>query len=108
MEEKPQTVQPIFGSIRIGDQNIALSPIPIPVLYFDSAPSLSHLNGVIGVTLVASGNVPMSEVEGVTQVASVVAHLKCNIPAAEALISALQSALLLARPVEKSETGKAN
>jgi hypothetical protein len=40
-------------------------------------------------------------------VASVAAHLKCNIPAAKALRDALDRALLLARPVENPE-GKAN
>jgi len=58
------------------------------------------------VTLTVTGNVPTAD-EGVESVAAVVAHLKCNIPAAHALIQALQSALLLAQPTE-NETGKAN
>ena len=97
---------PEFGSMNIGNNEITLSPIPIPVVYFDSAPSLSYLNGVIGVTLVASGNVPGPN-ETVISVASVVAHLKCSIPAALALKSAIEGALLLAQPVEKPE-GPAN
>lgn len=97
---------PKFGSMNVGGKAIALSPIPLPVIYFDGAPGLSHLNGIIGVTLTVTGNVPTAD-GNVEAVAGVVAHLKCNIPAAETLIAALQSALLLARPVENPE-GKAN
>lgn len=97
---------PEFGSVRIGDKDVALSPTPIPVIYFDSAPSLSHLNGIIGITLVVSGNVPAPN-DTVISVASVVAHLKCNIPAALALKAAIESALLLARPAENPD-GPAN
>jgi hypothetical protein len=99
-------VQASFGNIQMGSALVGLSPIPLPIIYFDSSPSLSHMNGVIGVTLVASGNVPSDGT--VINVASVVAHLKCNIAAAEGLIATLQSAILLARPAEQSETGKAN
>ncbi len=98
---------PQFGSVQHGDKIVALSPIPLPVIYFEEAPSLSHLNGIIGVTLTVSGNVPVASDKSVQTVASVVAHLKCNIPAAQNLIHALQSALLLAQPVENQE-GKAN
>jgi hypothetical protein len=94
------------GILKIGDVEAALSPIPLPVVYFDGSPSVSHLNGIIGVTLVVTGNVPLSD-KGIQMVASVVAHLKCNIPAAVALRNALNDALLLAQPVEKSE-GPAN
>lgn len=86
--------------MKIGTEDVVFSPLPLPVVYFDNAPSLSHLNGVIGITLSVSGNVP-SPGEGVSLVASVVAHLKCSIPAALALKSAIESALLLAQPVEK-------
>jgi hypothetical protein len=95
------------GSLDIGGGNsIPLSSSPMPVVYFDNAPSLSHNNGVIGVTLTVTGNVPTRD-GNIIQVASIVAHLKCNIPAAIALRGALDSALLLAQPVEKPE-GKAN
>jgi hypothetical protein len=89
-----------------GGAMVPLSAIPMPVLYFENAPSLSHLNGIIGVSLTVGGNVPTAD-GGITQCASVVAFLKCNIPAAMALRAALDSALLLAQPVEKPE-GKAN
>jgi hypothetical protein len=89
-----------------GGKPVPLSNMPLPVVYFDGVPSLSHLNGIIGVTLVVTGTVPSSD-GNIIQVASVVAHLKCNIPAAMALRGALDSALLLAQPVENPE-GKAN
>lgn len=95
------------GAIDIGGgASIPLSSAPLPIIYFDGAPSLSHLNGVIGITLTVTGNVPTAD-GNIIQVASVAAHLKCNIPAAMALREALNSALLLAQPVENPE-GKAN
>ena len=89
-----------------GGNSIPLSSVPMPVVYFDNAPSLSHNKGVIGVTLTVTGNAPTAD-GNVIQFASVVAHLKCNIPAAIALRGALDSALLLAQPVESPE-GKTN
>jgi hypothetical protein len=64
------------------------------------------LNGVIGITLTVTGNVPLAD-GSVATCAAVVAHLKCNIPAALSLRDALNQALLLAQPVENPE-GKAN
>lgn len=94
------------GSIEFGGNVVSLSPIPLPVIYFDSAPSLSHMNGVIGVTLVVTGSVPTADGK-IFQNASVVAHLKCNIPAAVQLRGALDSALLLAQSVANLD-GKAH
>jgi hypothetical protein len=94
------------GTIQIGGEIVSLSPTSLPVVYFDSAPSFSHLSGIIGVTLTVTGNVPV--VDGnVAACASVVAHLKCNIHEAMALRAALDGALLLAQPVE-NPGGKAN
>jgi len=97
---------PEFGAIKIRDTEVALSPIPLPIIYFDNAPSLSYLNGIIGITLLASGNVPGPN-DTVVNVASVVAHLKCSVATAVALKGAIENALLLAQPVEKPE-GPAN
>jgi hypothetical protein len=95
------------GSLDVGGGvALPLSQIPMPVIYFDNAPSLSAVNGIIGVTLVVTGNVPAPDGK-VAMCASVVAHLKCSIPAAIALRSALDSALLLAAPVENPK-GKSN
>ena len=94
------------GYIDIGGTHIPLAATPLPVIYFDGAPTLSHLNGVIGVTLTVTANVPTGN-DGVAIVASVAAFLKCSIPAAQALRAALDSALLLAQPVENPQ-GKSN
>jgi len=94
------------GVLKFGDRDIQMSPMPLNIIYFDSSPALSHMNGIIGITLVVTGNVPMSD-SGVASVASVVAHLKCNVVAARALRDTIDSALLLAQPVEKPE-GPAN
>jgi phosphohistidine swiveling domain-containing protein len=53
-----------------------------------------------------TGGIPTAD-EGVTTCAAVVAFLKCNVPAAIALKGALESAILLAQPVENPE-GKAH
>ena len=45
------TPVPHFGIMKLGDEFVALSPTPLNVIYFEEAPSLSHMNGVIGVTL---------------------------------------------------------
>lgn len=97
---------PIFGSLAVGSDQVQLSPIPLNVLYFDGAPCMSFMNGIIGVTLTVTANVPVGD-GGPARVASVVAHLKCNVAAALALKSAIEGALLLAQPVENSE-GPAN
>jgi hypothetical protein len=95
-----------LGSLLWGGVAVPLSQIPLPVIYFDASPSSSHLNGIIGITLTVSGNVPTSDGK-IVPCAGVVAHLKCNIPAAMQLRGALDNALLLAQPVENPE-GKAN
>lgn len=97
---------PEFGAIKLGKDEIALSPFGLPIIYFEHVPSFSHLNGIIGIPLVTGAVVPGAD-NTVIAVASVVAHLKCNIPAARALRDVIDSALLLAQPVEKPE-GPAN
>lgn len=97
--------QPEFGTMIVGGKEVALSPIPLPVVYFDNAPGLSHLNGIIGITLTVSGNAPVAD-GSVVSVASVVAHLKCNIQAALLLKAAIEQALLLATPVENPDGPK--
>jgi hypothetical protein len=101
-----ESAAPKFGLMKWGKDVVALQGTPLPVLYFDAAPCLSHLNGIIGITLTVTGGVPTEE-GGVDNVASVAAYLKCNIPAAIALRQALDQAILLAQPVENPD-GKAN
>jgi hypothetical protein len=92
-----------FGMMPWGKEVIPLQSTPMPIVYFDSVPALSHLNGIIGVTLTVTGGVPTAD-RSVTNCASVAAFLKCNIPAAIALKEAIEGALLLA----KKHEGKAN
>lgn len=94
------------GAVVVGDTVVPFGSSPLPIVYFDEAPSFSHMNGVIGVTLTAAGNVPDAK-GGVVNCVSVAAFLKCNIPAAMALRAALDGALLLAQPVENPK-GKSN
>jgi hypothetical protein len=101
-----KSAAPKFGMMTFGKEVIALQCTPMPILYFDGAPCLSHLKGVIGITLTVTGGVP-TESGGVDSVASIVAYLKCNVPAAISLRHALDQALLLAQPVENPD-GKAN
>jgi hypothetical protein len=101
-----ESTVPKFGMMSFGKEVIALQSTPMPILYFDGAPCLSHIKGVIGITLTVTGGVP-TQSGGVDSVASVVAYLKCNVPAAVSLRHALDQALLLAQPVENPE-GKAN
>ncbi len=98
-----ESTTPQFGMMPWGTEVIALQGTPLPILYFDGAPALSHLNGIIGVTLTVTGGVP-TEAGGVVNVGSVVAYLKCNIPAAMALRGALDQALLLAQAVQQPES----
>jgi hypothetical protein len=86
---------------------IPIAAAPMPIVYFDGAPTVSHLNGVIGVTLTVTSNVPMGGGGQIKVVASIAAHLKCNIPAARSLKTALENALLLAQPTE-NPSGKSN
>lgn len=71
-----------------------------PFLFFDEAPTFGHSGGIIGVTLTAR-RIVRGETDG-TVVADdvVVAHLRCNLVAAQMLRDALNSALLLATPTK--------
>lgn len=94
------------GICQWGGVEIQMSPVGIPVTYFEHAASFSHLNGVIGITLTVTGVVPAGGDKTKT-VAGVATFLKCNIPAAMSLRDAINGALLLAQPVEKPD-GPAN
>lgn len=94
------------GVLRLGDTDIQMSPVPLPITYFEHAPSFSYLNGIVGVALTVGSVVPDGGTKTRT-VAAVAAHLKCNIAGAIALRDALNGALLMAQPVEKPD-GPAN
>lgn len=107
MTDKPTVVKPGPGSVRLGAGAVELSTQALPIVYFEDAVSLSHMNGIVSVTLTVGANLPNAETGGVELVQGVVAHLKCNVIAARSLVAALNSALLLAQPVENPE-GRAN
>ena len=66
-------------------------------IYFENAPAVGLMNGVIKVTLEAQRIFP--EIDGPpTTDRVVVVHLRMNIPAAESLRAELNDALLLASP----------
>ncbi len=69
-----------------------------PILYFDDAPTFGYLNGVVQVTLDAMQLYP--DPPGVKRELVVVAHLRMNVRAAQALRAALDGALLLSAPTE--------
>ena len=94
--------KPTFGVMPWGKSAVPLQPHTMPILYFDGAPTFSHLNGVVGITLTVTGHVPTAA-GGADLCASTVAFLKCNVPAAKALIAALQGAILIAAPVDSPE-----
>jgi len=88
---------PAAAKINVGGADVYLSQIPLPVVYFDRAPSVDHTHGVIGITLTTVGYLPNTN-GSVVPVASVAAHLKCSMQAAIELRNAINSALLLAQP----------
>lgn len=102
-----ERTEPEFGKLIWDKEVVALQGHPLPVVYFDHAPGLSHMNGIIGITLTVTGHVP-NETGDMDLIASIVAHLKCNIPAAISLRDALNKALLLAQPAAQGSQGQAN
>jgi hypothetical protein len=67
-----------------------------PHVYFEGAPNFGFGNGIISITLAANRHL-LRDGAPVTD-AIAIAHLRCNIPAAIELRSALDAALLLAAP----------
>jgi hypothetical protein len=68
-----------------------------PFLYFEDVPTFGYLNGIIRITLEA-GRLYSSTPGQVVFDRVIVAHLRMNVPAALALKSAIEGALLLANP----------
>ena len=76
----------------------AIASAHAPFLYFDSAPTFGHVNGIIRVTLEATRDMPTNTEQRVGSDRVVVAHLRMTIPAAQSLKAAIEGALLLANP----------
>jgi len=81
---------------------VTVSDVPhAPFIYFEAAPALGHVNGLIRITLSAerstlnNGHIVSEHVA--------VGYLRTNVQGAQDLITALNSALLLAKPAENSE-----
>ncbi|MCS3479536.1 hypothetical protein M2212_006382 [Bradyrhizobium elkanii] len=72
-----------------------------PFIYFEEAPALSYVNGLIKITLSAERTLLISGKVVSEQVA--VGYLRTNIQGARSLIHALESAILLSQPVEQPE-----
>ena len=94
-EQPPMTSVP--GRMNVGGVDVALSSVPMPVVYFDRAPSIDHTHGVIGVTLVTTVYLPNSN-DGIVPAVGVAAYLKCSVQTATELRAAIDNALLLAQP----------
>jgi hypothetical protein len=75
-------------SLTVTDTGIA------PYVYFEGAPNFGFGNGIISITLAANRHL-LRDGAPVTD-AIAIAHLRCNVPAAIELRSALDAALLLA------------
>lgn len=69
-----------------------------PIIYFDVAPTFSNGNGVIGITLAAGRH--LMDGTQVTNDVVAVAYLRCSVPVATALKTALERALLLGAKAE--------
>jgi hypothetical protein len=74
-----------------------------PFVFFDNAPTVAHLNGLICVSLSAAIWLPTDD--GRARVEQlIVAHLRTNIPGAIALRDAINNGLLLAMPPSGDQT----
>jgi hypothetical protein len=102
---EPLAVHQGRGSVDMDGVKVPISETPLPILYFDTAPTLSYMNGIVGVTLMVGGNVPTIENQLVS-CASVVAVLKCSVAAAVQLRGCLDAAILLAQAIEEPEEVK--
>jgi hypothetical protein len=91
--------------VQTSEVRLIASDLPhAPVIYFENAPALGCIPGVIRVTLSTGVMLPTSDGK-VKSEEVVVGYLRCNIPAALSLRKALDDALLLAAPTAE---GKAN
>jgi hypothetical protein len=100
MAENPDTtvVQP-------SEVRLTASDLPhAPVIYFENAPALGCVPGVIRLTLSTGITLPTSDGK-VRNEELVVCYLRCNVLAAVSLRKAIDDALLLAAPTVE---GKAN
>jgi hypothetical protein len=109
MAQNPGVTPPVVETLPSVEGGVsAIASAHAPFLYFESAPAYAHLNGIIRVTLTASRDIPIlgAPKPGNDQV--IVAHLRMNIPAAQALRAVLDSALQMAALTAAPPAGTAN
>jgi hypothetical protein len=75
-----------------------------PIIYFDFIPTFGFNNGIVNLMLAAGLVLPTADGGALTEPVAV-AHLRCNVAAANQLRDLIDKALLLATPVAE---GKAN
>src|SRR5262249_51000581 len=106
---------PQMGNIAMPENPNVQAPVEIsavdsahaPLLYFDPVRVVGHNHGVIRITLEAlrdlpaTGNRPRADTV-------IVAHLRMNVPAAQTLKAAIDTALLLAAPPAAAPGARAN
>ena len=95
--EKPDVGTPVETIPGVQGGTSAIASAHAPFLYFENAPAFGYANGILRVTLTAFRDLPLSPTAVGSDIA-IVAHLRMNIPAAQALKAAIDGALLLASP----------
>jgi hypothetical protein len=75
-----------------------------PIIYFEGVPTCGYNNGIVNLLLAVGVVLPTPDGRTITEPVAV-AHLRCNVIAAQALRDTIDKALLLATPVPE---GKAN
>jgi len=88
MPDAPKKPDPTTLKLTVTDTGTA------PYVYIEGAPNFGFVNGIISITLAANRHL-LRDGAPVTD-AVAIAHLRCNVPAAIELRSALDAALLLA------------
>jgi hypothetical protein len=100
MSENANVKPPVEIIPSVAGEISAIASAHAPFLYFEGVPAFGHINGIIRITLEASRDLPAPGRPDIAVADRViVAHLRMNIPAAQALRAALDAALLIATPV---------
>ena len=106
---------PQMGNIAMPENPNVQAPVEIsavdsahaPFLYFDHVRVVGHNHGVIRITLEALRDLPATRNRPAWD-SVIVAHLRMNVPTAQALKAAIDNALLLAVPPAGTPGSKAN
>jgi hypothetical protein len=96
MSDNPLPSAPVWIIPSRADEISALASAHAPFLYFDIATTFGYNHGIVNVTLEAIRFMAVGE--PTTRDRVVVAHLRMSVPAAAALRTALDNALLMGAP----------